>query len=167
VQAQHILSLEFVRSKVYHCIYSKEEGGCFTYVALYVDDMLLTENIMNVIKEVKKKLSSKFDMKDLGATIFILGMKIKRDRATRKICLNQKKYIEIILKRFNMQDCKIVKVSIPVGARLTIVQCPRTQEEIDDMACVTYASVVGIIMYVMVCTQPDISHEVGVLSRYM
>jgi hypothetical protein len=47
----YILSLGFVGSKVDHCIYSKEEGGCFIYVALYVDDMLLIENNMDVIKE--------------------------------------------------------------------------------------------------------------------
>jgi hypothetical protein len=35
------------------------------------------------------------------------------------------------------------------------------------MAHVPYASVVGILMYAMVCTQPDIAHAVGVLSRYM
>jgi hypothetical protein len=77
------------------------------------------------------------------------------------------KYIEKILKRFNMQDCKLVKVPIPVGARLTVEQCPRTQEEMEDMAHVPYASVVGSIMYAMVCTQLDISHAVGVLSRNM
>jgi hypothetical protein len=75
---------------------------------------------MNAIKEMKKQLSSNFDMKDLGAMNFILGMEIKRDRATRKIWLNQKKYIETILKRFNMQDCKLVKVPILVRVRLTV-----------------------------------------------
>jgi ATP-binding cassette subfamily B (MDR/TAP) protein 1 len=35
------------------------------------------------------------------------------------------------------------------------------------MACVPYASVVGSLMYTMVCTQLDIFHVVGVLSRYM
>jgi hypothetical protein len=84
----YILSLGFVRRNVDHYIYSKEEGGCFIYVALYVDDMLLIGNSMNAIKEVKKKLSSKFDMKDLSATNFILGMEIKRDRANGKIWLN-------------------------------------------------------------------------------
>jgi hypothetical protein len=68
-----------VRSKDDHCIYSKEEGGCFIYVSLYVDDMLLIGNSMNTIKEGKKKLSSSFNMKDIGATNFILGMEIKRD----------------------------------------------------------------------------------------
>ena len=54
-----------------------------------------------------------------------------------------------------------------MGARLTIEQCPRTHEEIEDMACVPYASVVGSLMYVMVFTQPNISHAVRLLSRYM
>jgi hypothetical protein len=75
----YILSFGFVRSKVNHCIYSKEEGGCFIYVDLYVDDMLFIGNNMDTIKEVKKKLSSKFIMKDLGEAKFILGMEIKRD----------------------------------------------------------------------------------------
>ena len=35
------------------------------------------------------------------------------------------------------------------------------------MACVTYASVVGSLMYVMVCTRIEIAHAVGVLRRYM
>jgi hypothetical protein len=50
----YILSFRFVRSKVDHFIYSKEEGGHFIYVSLYVDDMLLIRNSMDTIKEVKK-----------------------------------------------------------------------------------------------------------------
>jgi len=64
--------------------------------------MLLIGNNMNAVKEVKKKLSSKFDMNDLSATNFILGMEIKRHREVIKIFLNKRKYIEKMLKRFNM-----------------------------------------------------------------
>jgi hypothetical protein len=60
----------------------------FIYVELYVNEMLLIENHMDAIKEVKKKLSSKFDIKDLGATNFIMGMDIKRDRVVRNLWLN-------------------------------------------------------------------------------
>jgi hypothetical protein len=45
-----------------------------SYVALYVNIMLLIGNNMNSIKEVKKNLSSKFNMKDLGAEKLILRM---------------------------------------------------------------------------------------------
>jgi hypothetical protein len=114
----YILSLVFVTRKFDLCIYFKEEGGCFIYVLLYFNDMLLIGNSMDVIKEVKNYLSSKLDMQDIDATNFILGMHIKRDRATRNIWLNQTKYIETVLKQFKMQDCKMVKVPIPMGARL-------------------------------------------------
>ena len=35
------------------------------------------------------------------------------------------------------------------------------------MEHVPYESVVGSLMYIMVCTLPNISHVVGVLSMYM
>ena len=84
----YIFGLGFVRSKVDHCVYSKKAGNHFIYVVLYVDDMLLVGNNMDFIKEVKSQLYSKFDMKDLGAANFILGMEIKRDRTNKKLWLN-------------------------------------------------------------------------------
>jgi hypothetical protein len=163
----YILGLGFVRSRVDHCVYSKQVGNHFIYVVLYVDDMLLVGNNMDVIKEVKSQLSSKFDMKDLNVANFILGMEIKRDRANMKLWLNQRKYVEMILQRFNMHGSKPVKVPIPIGVKLSADQCPKTQEEEEDMSHVLYASAVGSLMYAMVCTRPEIAHAVGVLSRYM
>eukprot|EP00253_Pinus_taeda_P003056 PITA_03056 len=64
--------------------------------------------------DLKTRLSSKFDMKDLGAGNYILGIEIKRDREKRKLWLNQRKYVKTILQRFNMQESKPVKVPIPV-----------------------------------------------------
>jgi hypothetical protein len=49
----YILGLEFVRSRLDHYVYSKQVGNHFIYVVLYVDDMLLVGNNMDVIKEMK------------------------------------------------------------------------------------------------------------------
>ena len=35
------------------------------------------------------------------------------------------------------------------------------------MSFVPYANTTGCLMYAMVCTRPDISHAVGVVSKYM
>ena len=64
-------------------MYYKQVGEHFIYVVLYVYDMVLVGNNMEVIKEVKMKLSSKLDMKDLDDSILILGMKIRRNNANR------------------------------------------------------------------------------------
>ena len=65
---------------------------------------------MEVIKDMKLKLSSKFDMKDLGVVNLNLGMEIKRNSVDRKLWLNHRKYIETILHRFNMRECTPLKV---------------------------------------------------------
>jgi hypothetical protein len=75
----YILGFGFVRSRVDHCVYSKQVGNHFIYVVLYVDAMLLVGNNMDVINEVKSQRSSKFDMKDLDVANINLGMEIKRD----------------------------------------------------------------------------------------
>jgi hypothetical protein len=35
------------------------------------------------------------------------------------------------------------------------------------MSMVPYSSIVGSLMYVVVCTRPDIAHAEGVVRRYM
>jgi hypothetical protein len=55
----------------------------------------------------------------------------------------------------------MVKVQIHVGTTLIGEQCRKTHEEIEDMICVPYASVVGSLMYVIVYTRLDISHVLG------
>ena len=60
-----------------------------------------------------------------------------------------------------------MKVPIHVGVKLSAEQCPKTQEEEEDMSRVPYASAVSSLMYAMFCTRQDIAHAVGVLSRFM
>ena len=66
-----------------------------------------------------------------------------------------------------MHGSKPINVPIPIGVKLSVDQCPKTQEEEEDMSHVPYASAIASLMYAMVCTRPDISHAVGFLSRYM
>ena len=78
-------------------MYFKLIGDFVIYLVLYVDDMLLFGNDKGIIQDLKTQLSSKFNMKDLGAANYTLGMEIKRDQAKRKLWLNQRKYVKTIL----------------------------------------------------------------------
>ena len=51
-----------------------------------------------------------------------------------------------------MQDCKPIKVPIPVVKNLYVDQCPNSQKEVECITHVPYANVVGSLMCVMVCT---------------
>ena len=94
-------------------------------------------------------------------------MKIYGDRKNIKLELSQVDYIEKVLQHFSMENAKVVSTPLPDHLQLTKEMCPKKQEEEDKMSKVPYASAVGSLMYVMVCTRPDIAHVVGVISRYM
>ena len=69
-------------------MYFKLIGNRVIYLVLYVNDMLLVGNEKEIIQDLKTQFSSKFNMNDLGAANYILGMEIKRDREKRKLWLN-------------------------------------------------------------------------------
>ncbi|GJV97565.1 hypothetical protein Tco_1549142 [Tanacetum coccineum] len=94
-------------------------------------------------------------------------MQIHRDRVSRKIWLSQKRYVKKILQRFNMQDCKPILTPFPTNVKLSSKMSPSSEEERMEMSRVPYASAVGSLMFMMICTRRDIAHEVGVVSRYM
>ena len=58
-------------------------------------------------------------MKDLGAAKKILGMEILRDRATGRLSLSHKGYIEKVLCRFNMQNANLVTTPLAAHFRLS------------------------------------------------
>jgi len=72
-----IRGLGFTRSKANHCVYFKLIGDCVIYLVSYVDDMLLVGNEKEIIQDLRTHFSSKFDMKYLGATNYILAWKLK------------------------------------------------------------------------------------------
>jgi hypothetical protein len=75
-------------------------------------------------------------------------------------------YIDKVLKRFNMENAKKGLLPMSPGTVLSKNQCPRTLDERVQMNDVPYASVVGSIMYVMLCTRPDVSYALSVSSMY-
>ncbi|GJR03668.1 retrovirus-related pol polyprotein from transposon TNT 1-94 [Tanacetum coccineum] len=164
-----MMESKYTRSKYDHCVYLKKlQDGSFVYLLLYVDDILIASQSSDEIEKLKTRLKSKFGMKDLGETKMILGMEIVRDRKLRKLCLTQKQYLRRVLKRFRF-DKQTKRVSTPLASQFKIsaAMSPKNDAERAYMEKVPYANVVGSLMYAMICTRPDISHVVGMVSRYM
>jgi len=106
-------------------------------------------------------------MKDLGSAQQILGMRIMRDRKNKRLWLSQEKYIKKVLDKFNMKDAKPIGTPLAAHFKLSTKLCPSNDKEKEEMRKIPYASVVGSFMYAMVCTQPNISYSVGVVSRFL
>ena len=57
---------------------------------------------------MKTIFASRFKMKDLGPISTILGVRVRRDRANKKLWIDQSHYIKDVLKEFQYTDCKPV-----------------------------------------------------------
>lgn len=150
--------LGYTRSEADYSVFYKRVGDCLIIVAVYVDDMLIFGKDVQVINSLKSELKSIFEMTDLGEAKWILNMEVIRDRAARTIHLSQRQYVNSILTRFQMDDCR--PVSTPMEANLHL---PKLAEaEIEPRL---YQSALGSLMYAMLATRPDIAYSVGVLSQ--
>ena len=156
----------FVKNEDEPCVYKKISGSTIVFLVLYVDDILLIGNDIPTFQNVKSWLGKCFSMKDLGEAAYILGIKIYRDRSKRLIGLSQSTYIDKVLKRFSMQDSKRGYLPMSHGITLSKSQCPNTKDEQERMSKIPYASTIGSIMYVMLCTRPDVSYALSITSRY-
>lgn len=94
-------------------------------------------------------------------------MEILRDRSVGKLYLSQSGYINKVLQRLNMQNAKPVSTPVSGHFRLSSRLSPQTNDEIDQMSKFPYSSVFGSLMYAMVCSRPDLSHALSVVSRFM
>lgn len=149
----------FQSSSVDRCIYILDRGDINKniYVVLYVDDLVIATANVNTMNNFKRYLMNKFSMTDLKDIKLFLGIKVERSKD--KISLDQSAYIRTILEKFKMIDCN--SVSTPLPSKLNYEAL--NSEEYHDAPC---RSLIGCLMYIMVCTRPDLCVAINILSRY-
>ena len=95
-------------------------GSKYIFLVLYVNDILLATNDLNLLRDTNKFLSRNFEMKDLGDASYVLGIQIYQDRYTNILGLSQKGYIEKLFQRYVIQDCKPIDIPIAKGDKLSL-----------------------------------------------
>jgi hypothetical protein len=96
-------------------VYAKLKNGKYSFLILYVDDILLASSDASLLQKTKKFLSSNFDMKDLGEASYVLGIQIHRDRKNGVLRLSQKAYLKKVLKKYNMHKSNATPTPIVKG----------------------------------------------------
>ena len=107
-------------------------------------------------------------MKDLGEGKNIIDIEIIINRKMGRLCLTQKRYLKKVVQRFSTnKKSKSVITPLAPHFNLSASLSPKSVAEQEYMSKVSYVNAVSSLMYVMVCTMPDISQAVGVVSMYM
>jgi transposase InsO family protein len=160
-------SLSMTKSLSDPCLYYKNKEQSTILLSLHVDDMLFAHNDDNEVERMLTCLNDAFGIKDLGEPEKILGVRIRRDKDTGSIYLDQQLYIEDTIARFEMTNCDIRKTPHQPGLFLTDKMCPNTNEEKQTMEGRPYRELVGSLNYIATRTRPDITHAVSNLCRFM
>ncbi|GKB53927.1 retrotransposon protein, putative, ty1-copia subclass [Tanacetum coccineum] len=149
---EYMLSNRFKRSSYDSCVYYRSYApGEYIYLLLYVDDMLIACKSKDEIGSTKSLLKKEFGMKELGEEKKILGMEIVRDQSRKILRVSQSGYVSKMGGHF----------------KSSLKDCPVRDCYVERMSKVPYENAVGSLMYLMVCTRPDIVYAVSIVSRYL
>lgn len=132
------------------------------YLLVYVDDLLIASRDLGAVQAVKDMLMSIFDARDLGEARVFLGMEIVRDRVQGTIHLSQRKLAEELVSKHGLGGAKPASVPLSPSVKLS-----KHEGQPLDTNRYPYSELVGSLLYLSVCTRPDIAQAVGALARYM
>lgn len=138
-----------------------KRSGSPIYLLIYVDDIALVTNDTKELQATKSKVMEVFEARDLGPCSYFLGMDVIRDRENRTIMLAQRRMIADLLATYSMTEAKSLSTPLSVATKLT------KDGEPLDKEVLPYAQLIGSLMYMSICTRPDIAQAVGALARYM
>jgi hypothetical protein len=156
-----LLENGFKQSNVDPCVFTKEDenGAIIAMLGVFVDDLLVAAET-NQVALVKNILMNQFKMKDLGELSWFLSIKIERNEDN--IQLSQTAFIDAMLERFSMNDCKPYSTPLPETIE---TGTPQALMKYDNI--IRYQQIVGSLNYLATMTRPDITYAVNILARKM
>ena len=156
---EFVCSIGFQAANFDPCLYIKVARGQCVLLLVYVDDVLVTGSSTEMIARTKSDLKMRFEMTDSGKCAFVLGIELV-DNIDGSVTMCQRRYVDDVLKRFGMSDCKAVISPTDISSRLT-------PSNAATKINAPFREAVGALMHLMTATRPDIAFAVGYVSRFM
>ena len=154
-----VCSIGFQVSAFDPCLYIKMVDGHCVLVLVYVDDVLVTGSSLDLIAQTKADLKTRFEMTDSGKCTFVLGIELV-DGPDGSVTMCQRRYVDDILKRFGMDECKATVGPVDLSS-------PLVPSNHGTKVDAPFREAVGALMHLMTATRPDIAYAVGYVSRFM
>jgi hypothetical protein len=138
----------------------------FAIIPVHVDDDLIVCNSLPLYDWIISELQKTIEIIDMGPASLYLGNRITRDRSRRKLWLSQKSYCIDLLRTWNLSNC--TPASTPMTVKLYLLDpTPNALPEIaDDDVKPLFQKLVGSLIYLAICTRPDISYTAMSLGQY-
>lgn len=154
--------LNLKQSRFDSCIYSFYSSTKLIIVAIFVDDLIVFSNSIDYLKILKKGLQKVCTLKDLGPLRRCLGINVHRNRAKGIIELDQSDYIDSLLAKFGMEECR--SVSTPMDMKSSSNGSPSQSNF--NLDSIPYQNAVGSLLYLVQATRPDLAYALSTISQF-
>lgn len=157
--SEFIKKFGFSKSSADSCFYIYEKNNEKMFLVIYVDDGLIAASHEQLIDKFFAELRKNFKITCTKEVGNFLGIEICRLK-DGSIFINQGKYIENIVERFNLSDANYASTPIEVG-------WDANDFIKDNCSNIPYREAVGSLMFVQLVSRPDISFAVNIASRVL
>jgi hypothetical protein len=156
--ASYLLSTGFIEAKSDTSLFLFHWGSETVYLLLYVDGIVLTASSTKLLQRTISALQKEFAMKDLGHLHHFLGITVEqRDSG---LFLHQRPYIQDIMERAGMTDCKPCITPVDIQAKIAADSGLPVKDPTQ------FRSLIGALQY-LTFTRPDISYAVQQVCLHM
>lgn len=153
-----LISWGFVNARFDTSLFIYLNAKDIVLLLVYVDDVVVTGNNSLLIDRFIKSLDGRFALKDLGTLSYFLGIQVHY--LPNGILLNQKKYVDDLLYKLQIDDLKSARSSTVFSQKLSLHDGTPLENPL------TYCSVIGALQY-LTHTRPDIAFIVNQLSQFL
>ena len=101
-----------------HTLFYKKDVEDITLLIVYVDDMIVIGRNSTKIEKLQSYLAKEFEMKDLGALKYFLGIEVSRSK--QGLFLSQRKYTLDLLAETSNSACEPIDIPIKINHGLSI-----------------------------------------------
>ena len=170
---QFLERLGFSKSLTDNALYYRySKDGTFTFVPVYVDDLMVVAKNNQTIQAFLGDLRSGYKIKELGNISVYLGVQVERDMAAKTVALGLHKYITGLEGKF-----RDLLQTTGGGSRGTwSPMTPEAMKKLKEPDCWTeeeakpvdrtaFMSVLGSLMFAALTCRPDLSFSVSLLSQ--
>ena len=154
-------SIDFTASKSDPCLFMRISKDVLEYVCIWVDDIIYACNDANKFISFEQQISSQFKISETAKLYWFLGMKF--NFCGDGLEISQEAYIDKLLSKFGLIECKPVSTPAADGLKL----CKRLPNEVKLANDKDYRGLIGSLSYLSITTRPDISFIAHCLSRYV
>nr|GEY93895.1 retrovirus-related Pol polyprotein from transposon TNT 1-94 [Tanacetum cinerariifolium] len=138
-------------------LFTKKKISNLIIIQIYIDGIIFSLTYQDMCNEYAKIMHDEFEMSMMSELNFFYGLQIKQ--MEDGIFFDQFKYIKEMLKKFGLEDSKLIKTPMSFDTKLT------KDKECELVDSTKYRGMIGSLLYLK-ASRPDIMFSVYLYARF-